>query len=189
MKINDSDKKLLSVVIPTLNPDNRFLELLEKLIQNGYTQILVVDDGSDVKKYGKYFSVANDLHAGITVITHEYNKGKGRALKTAFAYIQEHSSDIQYIITIDSDGQHRIEDLEKCYHAMIENPDALVFGCRDFYSDTNHIPSKSKYGNQLTQSLLESTYGITLTDTQTGLRGCKKEIIFSFLETKASCIL
>ncbi|MBQ3181944.1 MAG: GtrA family protein [Clostridia bacterium] len=51
---------------------------------------------------------------------------------------------------------------------MSENPESFVLGCREFGEDT---PSKSLIGNRITSFAMRLFYGISLTDTQTGLRG------------------
>ena len=104
------------------------------------------------------------------------NKGKGAAIKTAINDILKNKPDVRYVITIDSDGQHTMEDMIKCIEAAKKNPDSLVFGVREFNKD---VPFRSKFGNILTRNIVRMITGIKLSDTQTGLR----VIPVKFLET------
>ena len=45
----------------------------------------------------------------------------------------------------------------------------LWLGVRDFSLD--HVPAKSRFGNKLTRSIFRIFYHVTISDTQTGLRG------------------
>ena len=98
------------------------------------------------------------LFIGATVLTHPINKGKGAALKTAFAHIQEevvsqHLS-AQPIVTVDSDGQHLIKDIVRVAKAIEENPSHLVLGARAF---VGKVPARSRFGNKVTAGLFPSS--------------------------------
>ena len=72
------------------------------------------------------------------------------------------------VITLDADGQHSVTDANLVAKNLIDNPNCLVLGVRNF---TNKIPLKSKIGNILTRIIFKITTGESLSDTQTGLRG------------------
>ena len=105
--------------------------------------------------------------------------GKGRALKTAFNYILVHRPESLGAITVDSDGQHTIEDTLACVTALIDHPDSLIMGCRNFSKE--NIPFRSRFGNIVTKHVLHALCGIRISDTQTGLRGIPRRIIPTFL--------
>lgn len=103
----------------------------------------------------------------------------GRALKTGFNYFLNNYKNALGIITLDSDGQHTVYDVEKIYTKMIEQPDKLIIGARDF--DTENVPFKSKMGNKLTKVIFNFLIGTKLTDTQTGLRGIPTAFVYNLL--------
>ena len=72
------------VIIPCLNPDDNFIEVFEGLKKQKIKNIITVDDGSDKDK--KHYFKTVEKKYGAIVLTHDVNKGKGRALKTAFEY-------------------------------------------------------------------------------------------------------
>lgn len=163
------------IVIPSLEPDNKLINLVSSIQQyNSYWSVVVVNDGSSEKYSSIYETIENEYQ--YVVLKHSVNKGKGAAIKTAINYILKNKPDVRYVITIDSDGQHTMEDMIKCIEAAKKNPDSLVFGVREFNKD---VPFRSKFGNILTRNIVRMITGIKLSDTQTGLR----VIPVKFLET------
>lgn len=156
----------ISVILPSLNPDEKLMMVVEGLIKEGFDDIIIVNDGSD-DKHMEPFIQAQKL-SQVTVLTHEVNRGKGRGLKTAFEYCIKNRPDIDGVVTVDGDNQHRPVDIKACCVKMMEEPDKLVLGCRDFSGE--QVPPKSKIGNNITRFVFRFACGIKITDTQTGLR-------------------
>ena len=170
--------KDIFVIVPTLNPNiDIFAPFLEKL-QKKCKNILVYDDGCR-EEYKSFFSGLEKK--GIIVLHHYVNLGKGRAMKDAFNYILNEYPNIKGVVTADSDGQHSVDDIVKCGKAVIEHPDSLVLGCRDF--DSKNVPARNKFGNKTTRNVLKLFVGLKVTDTQTGLRGLSREVMAKFMTT------
>lgn len=155
-----------AILIPALNPDERLLRLAQDLVQSGFPDIIVVNDGSD-EQCASLFEALREL--GCSVHIHAVNMGKGRALKTGMnAYLTQYPNGCG-VITADADGQHSAKDIALIASAMEQWPDKLILGARDF-SNAN-VPFKSRAGNKITRSLFGYLSGLKLADTQTGLRG------------------
>lgn len=167
------------MIIPALNPDEKLLELLEKLKAEGFLPPVLVNDGSS-PACEMYFETAREKYQ-CTILEHEENKGKGRALKTAFSYLIN-DDQCKYAVTIDADGQHKPEDVLQCVLAaqQLENKGKIIFGCRNF--DEPHVPAKSRIGNKSMCFLMRFTCGMMLSDTQTGLRVFPKKYLSKLLE-------
>ena len=153
------------VVLPSLNPSDNFDRVVDGVLQSGFAHLLIVDDGSrpDCKAH---FRRAAEFPQ-CTVLTHEVNRGKGAALKTAFAYLTQHCPDAFGAVTIDGDGQHLTRDILRCAEAL-DASDTIVMGCRDFSGPD--VPARSAMGNRITSAVFRLLCGIRLSDTQTGLR-------------------
>lgn len=156
----------VAAVVPSLNPDKEFLDVISGLIESGFKRIYVVNDGS-LPEYDTFFDVAK-AHPECLVLCHQENRGKGRALKTAFAHYLQNCQGFVGLVSMDADGQHSTEDVVKVALALEENPNALILGSRDF--SKSNVPAKSALGNKLTRSIFKLACGISITDTQTGLR-------------------
>ena len=73
----------LTVVVPVFNEAATIRELLRRVRASPVVrEILVVDDGSTD---GTREILAGEAHDRVRVILHEFNRGKGAALRTGFA--------------------------------------------------------------------------------------------------------
>ena len=155
-----------SVIIPAYKPDENLLSVISGLKDEGFCDIIVIDDGS-----GEDFLDIFDRVRKIpecTVLKHETNMGKGAALKTAYAYFLENRKDMAGTVSADADGQHLPKDIAAVAEAMTEKGKVII-GARDF-SDPD-VPARSKFGNRTTSVVFRLFLGMKISDTQTGLRG------------------
>lgn len=157
---------MVSIIIPSLNPDEKLMLVVHSLIETGFKDIIIVNDGSD-KEHAEPFLEAGKL-AECTILTHEVNRGKGRALKTAFEYCLLHRKEIDGVVTVDGDNQHRAQDILACAQKMQEEKEAVILGVRDFSG--KDVPFKSRFGNHMTSFVFRFACGMKISDTQTGLR-------------------
>jgi len=167
-----------SVILPSYNPSERLLTTLKGLIDAGFDDIILVDDGSREDRQ-QYFTEAEKLDE-VTVVHHEVNRGKGRALKTGIDYFLKNRPDCIGAVTTDDDGQHTPEDVMTCTQLM-EQSGKAVFGARDF--SLPEVPPKSRFGNKTTSFVFRAFCGIKITDTQTGLRAFPREYMQLLLDT------
>ncbi len=162
----------VTVVIPSYKPDEKLLSTLRGAIETGFTDIIVVDDGGG-EKYAPIFDEVKKLPE-CTVLHHAVNRGKGAALKTAFAYYIENRKDSLGLVTADADGQHLPKDILGCAESMADSG-SVVLGVRDFSQP--HVPPRSKAGNRFTSGFFKIFFGMNISDTQTGLRAIPREYV------------
>ena len=157
--------------------------MLNNLDNQNIEPVIIVNDGSS-KQYEHIFEEAERLiqKAGGKILVHEVNKGKGRALKTAFDYVLAHYPDAVGGVTADSDGQHTPKNINEVIQVLIQNEDKLVLGVRKF--DGAGIPWKSRFGNSVTEKVFKYVSGVHVTDTQTGLRGIPRQFMRELLDVK-----
>lgn len=159
-----------AIIIPTLQPEEKLVTYVREIIRKKLGEVVVVNDGSTADK--DYIFNRLSLIEGCTVLWHPMNKGKGAALKKAIGYIKTHRKDILSIVTVDADGQHSINDVERIIKCFKKNKKSLILGVRDFKGDT---PLKSKIGNYIASRSLRIINNIEISDTQTGLRAIGRE--------------
>ncbi len=168
------------IVIPALNPGEGLIKYTDTLLEHGYSHILVVDDGS--RSDCRFIFDEIEAKDGCEILRHDVNLGKGRALKDAMKlYLERYAGDASAlggIVTVDSDGQHAVEDVDKVASAMANEPDSLIMGARDFSG--GNVPPKSLFGNRCTKVALKLFIGGNINDTQTGLRGIPEAMIERF---------
>ena len=168
----------VSIIIPSLNPTVKLASVVTGLVEAGFGDIIVIDDGSDRAHIG-HFEMIRGLR-GCTVLTHTRNMGKGAALKTAFSFFQHARSGKCGAVTVDGDGQHLRDDIVKCSLALTQSDKSVVLGVRDFNSPT--VPKRNSFGNRAAAYAFRTLFGFRLHDTQTGLRGIPAPFIPLMLE-------
>lgn len=162
------------VMIPALDPGPDLAAYAAALLARGPEALVVVDDGSGPGSR-EVFAALEALDR-CTVLRHPVNRGKGRAMKTAFAYILNQSAWTGCaVVTADADGQHDAADVCAVGRAAREEGGKLVLGVRNLRLPS--VPARSKVGNRLSSWAFHSLYGVRLEDTQTGLRGVPWELL------------
>lgn len=165
------------VMIPSLNPDRALIDYVRDLAKEDFKQIVVINDGSSEEYTAIFETIAQTEKC--TVLTHDVNKGKGRALKTGMEYVLRACPDCAGIITVDADGQHKLKDTLRVAAEIEKNDHRLVLGSRDF--NAPNVPPRSSFGNKLTSFIFAAMFGQKLMDTQTGLRGIPMAIVPTML--------
>ena len=165
------DLSKISVVLPSLDPDEKLIRVVDGLLKQGFTDIILVNDGSKAENL-HYFTDLAAAHPEIHLLHHEVNKGKGAALKNAFRYFLENRPQGYGVVTVDGDDQHHPEDTLRCCEQMVKSGN-IVLGCRDF--NQADVPARSSFGNKTTSLIFKIFVGMTISDTQTGLRAIPKE--------------
>lgn len=165
---SDSMNLQKAALIPAYRPDAELLGIVSELAEKNFA-IVLVDDGSGIE-FRELFRKA----AGYAeLLRHPVNRGKGAALKTGLSYMQTHYPDA-LIITMDADGQHTVADAEKILAQAERFPDALILGSRRM---NKSAPLRSRFGNALTRCVFHMTSGVSVYDTQTGLRGFSARLL------------
>ena len=148
--MNDLSK--ISVVLPSLDPDEKLHAVVEGLLEHGFSHIILVNDGSKPENL-HYFEKEVAAHPEvITLLHHAVNRGKGAALKMAFNWFLVHRPDGLGVVTVDGDNQHHPADTRACALHMLETGH-ITLGCRDF--NQADVPARSSFGNKTTSAIFK----------------------------------
>ena len=158
----------ITVGIPAYNEEKNIGKIITKL-QQVADKIIVCDDGSS-DSTGK---IATEM--GAIVIRHNKNLGYGSAIRSIFLKAREENS--ESLITLDSDGQHRIEDIGIVVEPLKTRKADLVIGSRFLNDDGENVPSYRKTGIKLLTKLANTSLEQKITDSQSGFRGYGKRVI------------
>lgn len=169
--------KNIAVLIPAYNPNEKLIELVDKISNEVTSRIVVVNDGSNSR------NVFERIKNNCIVLENRINKGKGYSLKKGLNWILEQENGIIGIITVDADGQHAIKDIKNIATKLEENhrknKQKIILGIRDFSEE--NVPIKNKLGNKITANIFRKKTGVEIKDTQTGLRGIPIKNIKEFI--------
>lgn len=167
------------ILIPAYNPDNTLLEVVDGLQCLGFTDFIIVNDGSKKECAGIFAELGKNKFCH--VLHHAVNGGKGRALKTGFNYFLLTFPGCVGVVTADADGQHKPKDILDVARTLEEHQDKLVMGCRKMGKE---VPFRSLFGNVLTRFVFSFAVGQKISDTQSGLRGIPAKMIPDLINTR-----
>lgn len=172
------DRPLL--LIPAYDPLPSLPQRIIAALDAGhFAGAIVVDDGSK-PECAVIFDACEHI-AGVTVVRHPGNRGKGAALKTGLE-LAARNPRVPGVVTADADGKHLTADIAKLAEALRRNPEHLVLGARSFRRD---MPLRSRLGDGITRNVLRLVIGQRLSDTQTGLRAIPRSLIPKLLSIRA----
>jgi glycosyltransferase involved in cell wall biosynthesis len=151
----------ICVIVPTYNNHKTIKRVIESVLE--YTSdLIVVNDGATDKTP----EILKEFGDKISLISYSPNKGKGYALRMAFAKATELG--YHYAITIDSDGQHFANDIPKFVEVHRSHPEAVIMGARNL--EAHGMAAKSSFANRFSNFWFRLQTGIFMPDTQTGFR-------------------
>lgn len=151
------------IIIPAFNEDERIGAVLDGILKQSLP-VIVVDDGSKDSTYQRA-----KTHQ-VIVLRHKVNLGKGAALKTGCRAAFLMGADA--IIMMDSDGQHKAEDLAKFTSAVNEKKFDIIFGSRNLKFG---VPLVRFIGNKIASVLVNFLFGIYISDLICGYRAFTKK--------------
>lgn len=152
----------IAIVIPAYNEQRHVTRVLHDVLPLGYP-VFVVDDGSS----DQTFTLAAKTSA--VVLRHKINLGKGAAMKTGAEAAFNAGADA--VIFMDSDGQHKVDDLMGFISALHGGKTDVVFGTRNL---SLGVPLVRYVGNKFASLLIRFFFGIYVSDLLCGFRAITK---------------
>jgi len=158
----------ITIGIPAYNEEKYIAGIISKLKK--YTDsIIVCDDGSS--------DLTGDIseQLGAIVIKHSKNRGYGAAINSLFLKAKELESDV--FLTLDADGQHRVEDIPIVTDPIIKNEVDLVIGSRFLDTKSEEMPNYRKVGIKIITKITNLSIKEKLTDSQSGFRAYSRKAL------------
>ena len=166
----------IAIGLPALNEEKNIASIILQLREK-YELVIVCDDGS------------NDLTSSISekmgaiVIKHKKNLGYGAAIRSLFIKSQELECDI--LVTFDSDGQHKVSEIENVIEPIIKDDADIVIGSRFLGSIEGKIPVYRKMGIKVITNLVNSGTGKKITDSQSGFRAYSSKVLKKIIPSES----
>ena len=148
------------VLVPTYNNAQTIEDVIQSTLEY-CDEVIIVNDGCT-----DHTSEILTKYPQLKVITHLVNQGKGVGLRNGFKKAVELGFD--YVISIDSDGQHYPKDFILFLDKIEQEPGSLIIGARNM--TVENVPNKSTFGNKFSNFWFWAETGIKMPDTQSGYR-------------------
>ena len=159
------------VCLPAYNEEQNIAQIIEG-VRKYSSEIIVCDDGSIDNTYDA--AVA----AGADVIRHTRNRGYGAAIRTLFEAAKDRNADV--MVTIDSDGQHNVDQIPNLIQPILDQEADLVIGSRFLNkNDGDRVPLYRTIGIKTLTRFTSFVSYENLTDGQSGFRAYGKKAISS----------
>lgn len=162
---------LLSIIIPVYNEQTTIGNIIDRVKEavqkTGLkNEIIVVDDHS----YDKSLAIAK--RPSVKLYTLKQHMGKGYALRAGFSKAKGN-----IIVTIDSDGSHRPEELSEVLAPVLQDKADLVIGSR--YMNHKKVAARklNAFGVKLFNASIQLLTGVAITDSQSGYRAMKCDVL------------
>ena len=161
------NRSTISAVIPAYQEEKHVGEIAQRA-RTQLEHVLVVDDGSSDGTAQRAQS------AGVDVVVHPQNQGKGESIKTGLRYWLDRGS--EYVVVLDADGQHLPEEISRFVDAAASASDAKIFvGSR--MNDTRAMPLLRRLVNRYMSNRISRVCRQQIPDTQCGFRMLHRDII------------
>ena len=168
------EKRKLSVIIPSYNEAENLKVVLPPLIEfcalNNW-EIIIVNDGS--KDNSKEILEGFTHEDNFTVIHHKLNKGYGGAIKSGIRTCQT-----EYLITIDADGQHRLEDIENLYHCITSKDADMIVGSRKGIKSASFLRG---VGKSIIRLLAKILMTVPIHDINSGMKIYRTDLAMKYI--------
>ncbi|NRB62546.1 MAG: glycosyltransferase family 2 protein [Saprospiraceae bacterium] len=149
------------IIIPAKDEDTRIGQVVDSILDLGYSNVIVVDDGSSDQ------TRSTVQLKGVTVVSHAVNLGVGAATKTGIEVALEKGA--QYLVTMDGDGQHFADDIPALVSTLVSAHVDCVLGSR-FKMKGHAIPKARIFMNQIGNIITALITGLWVSDSQSGMK-------------------
>jgi len=173
----EQNEILLSIVLPVYNEERSIKSLLEDLPYHKNIEIIVVDDHSTDNSLQEIHNFENKKN--LMLFRHRVNRGYGGAITTGVKHARG-----KVIVTMDSDGQHKAEDILSLIRPVFEGEADYTIGSRYLGSNHYDLPLVTRLGEALVEKFIYIMFNITVMNNQNGFRAFNKKTVPLFPETK-----
>jgi glycosyltransferase involved in cell wall biosynthesis len=159
-----NNSKTLSIVIPVYNEEKSLPTVLPEVTtfvaENNY-HLILVNDGSRDQSLAIMSSFCAELPY-CTIVNHKVNRGYGGAIKSGVL-----ASQTDFVITIDADGQHYLEDVKKLHNYLLETDSDMVIGSRKGQKEASAFRG---VGKSIIRSVAKVLMPINIYDINSGMK-------------------
>lgn len=166
--------KAVYIVIPAYNEEAAIGEVIDNVLKEGFSSIIVVDDGSSDN------TAAVATKSSALTLRHKINRGKGAATRTGIEAALSLGAEI--VVTIDADGQHNPKEIKQLIQPILDNTCDVVLGSRQFAN--TQMPAYKILHNKMANIITTMYAKIHVQDSQSGFRAYSKHACM-LLDTKS----
>ena len=169
-EVSKEDKENTYVILPAYNEETRIQPVIEEIARRGY-KMVIVNDGSSDNTLEVIKESQRKYPENIYIYSHIINRGVGVAMQTGFDAVLRYNP--KYVVNMDSDGQHSVDDLDNVLKPLITGEAQAVIGVRPL----KDMPLSRNIANAIMNLLTRIFYRVDVSDSQTGFRAITREAL------------
>lgn len=163
----------LSIIVPVYNEAENLPGFIPRAIefcqQRGWNLIFVNDGSQDATRR---ILAGFSARPNVCILHHKVNRGYGGALKTGIAH-----TTTPWLVTMDGDGQHNLEDVQRIFQFALERDADMVVGKRDTKTSTAYRNA----GKSLIRAFTKFLMPLPITDLNSGFKLYRTELAKRFM--------
>ena len=173
IRSNADIEPCLSVVMPVYNEAETIATVVNNVLsQRPVQQLVIVDDRSSDGTWEKLQPLAQN-EPRIKLVRHDFNQGKGAALRTGFS-----QTSAACVIVQDADSEYDPAEYYRLLTPILSGKADVVFGSRFMGSDAHRVLFYwHSLGNKVLTTLSNMASGLNLTDMEVCYKTFRREII------------
>ncbi|WP_298548059.1 glycosyltransferase family 2 protein [uncultured Aquimarina sp.] len=167
----------LTVVIPAFNEEESLRDFFPEVIRHCEKEnydLIIVNDGSSDETLSLLQNFKRESSFDFEIVHHKVNRGYGGALKSGIE-----TSCTEFVITIDADGQHYLEDIDKLYGKMKESDADLIVGSRKGQLSASVFRG---IGKRIIRLVAKMLMKLSIYDINSGMKMYNTELVKQYLK-------
>ena len=166
----------LTMIIPAYNEEKSLKVFFPEVVNHCKDQnykLIIVNDGSTDNTLSFLEKKLIEFPDAFKIINHKVNRGYGGAIKSGIW-----ASLTDYVITLDADGQHYLQDVDNLLNKIIDTNSDLVVGSR------KGLLSSSKFrgiGKNIIRFVAKLLMKLPIYDINSGMKIYDTKLVKSYL--------
>lgn len=170
-----TDKPELTIIVPVYNEEKVLASTAATITEYCSLKnwaVIFINDGSQDNSRTILEGLTTSSH--VKVFHHKVNHGYGGAIKTGIR-----NTETPYLVTIDADGQHNLEDIDKLYNLAIQEQADLVVGNRGIGGGSNAYRA---LGKRIIRSFARLLMSLPIQDLNSGFKLYRTELAKKYIK-------
>ncbi|EZH72932.1 hypothetical protein ATO12_18095 [Aquimarina atlantica] len=167
----------LTIVIPAYNEEECLKEFFPEVMKHCERKtykLIVVNDGSSDGTLDLLKDFQEKSSLDFEIVNHKVNRGYGGALKSGIE-----ASVTEFVITIDADGQHYLEDVDKLFKKIKDTEADLIVGSRKGQSSASLFRG---IGKRIIRMVAKMLMKLHIYDINSGMKIYNTDLVKQYLK-------
>lgn len=161
----------LSIIMPVYNEEDSILKIISRVARVPFNKEIILINDCSTDSTEEFLNELGSFPE-VKVIHHEFNQGKGAALRTGFNFATG-----DYIIVQDADLEYDPRDIPGVIAPLVSGEAEIVYGSRFIGEEVQDPSWVHRFGNKVLTTASNLTTGLKITDMETCYKAFKASVL------------